>query len=81
MLLFVRREVVGMGAGASAHTTPSSLNRLRKALVMRSYNIRKSDETLDELFRPHAHRFSGGLCISIEAIKKTLSENAPWSVQ
>jgi hypothetical protein len=67
-----------MGAGASSHTTPSSLNRLRKALVMRAYNIRKSDETLEELFRPHAYRSPSGVCISIATIKNVLSEDAPW---
>lgn len=67
-----------MGAGASSQTTPSSLNRLRKALVMRSYNIRKSDETLDELFKPHSYRASNGAYISVATIKSTLSEDAPW---
>lgn len=82
-----------MGAGASAvggseggsdrgspEISASSLNRLRKALVMRAYNIRKSDETLDELFRPHAYRSPSisGYYISVSSVKKILSENAPW---
>lgn len=67
-----------MGAGASSQTSPSSLNRLRKALIMRAYNIRKSDETLDELFKPQAYRSSSGLYISVSSVKKILSENAPW---
>jgi hypothetical protein len=41
---------IKMGAGAS------SMNRLRKALLMRAYNIRNSDETLEEQFRKHAYR-------------------------
>lgn len=67
-----------MGAGASSHTSPSALNRLRKALVMRAYNIRQSDETLGELFRPHAYRSSNVFYISVSAVKKTLAEDAPW---
>ena len=39
-----------MGAGAS------SLNRLRKAVLMRAYNVRQSDETLEEQFRKYAYR-------------------------
>jgi len=39
-----------MGGGAS------SLIRLRKALVIRAYNLRKAELTLDEQFRPHAIR-------------------------
>jgi len=39
-----------MGGGAS------SLIRLRKALVMRAYNLRNSQQTLDEQFRPFSYR-------------------------
>ncbi|KAJ1434185.1 hypothetical protein B484DRAFT_394164, partial [Ochromonadaceae sp. CCMP2298] len=39
-----------MGAGASA------LPRLRKALVIRSYNLRAPDETIEEQFRVYAFR-------------------------
>ena len=39
-----------MGAGAS------SMNRLRKAILMRAYNVRNSDETLEEQFRKYAYR-------------------------
>ena len=39
-----------MGGGAS------SLIRLRKALVIRAYNLRSAEQTLDEQFRPLTFR-------------------------
>ena len=57
-----------MGAGAS------SLARLRKAIVIRSYNLRKPGESVDEQFRHCATRDAdNGLCIGIDDIRKCLS--------
>lgn len=39
-----------MGAGVS------SMNRLRKALVMRAYNLRDSEETLEEYFKKYTYK-------------------------
>ena len=44
-----------MGGGISA----SSVNRLRKTILIRAYNLRQKDETLDEQFRSHAKRSTG----------------------
>ena len=43
-----------MGGGISA----SSVNRLRKTILIRAYNLRQKDETLDEQFRCHSTRSS-----------------------
>ncbi len=40
-----------MGGGAS------TLIRLRKALVMRAYNLRNGAQTFDEQFRQYAYRY------------------------
>jgi hypothetical protein len=56
-----------MGGGAS------SLTRLRKAIVIRAYNLRTADETVDDQFRRFAQR--GGdnvLYISLEDIRRSL---------
>lgn len=55
-----------MGSGSS------SLPRLRKALIIRAYNVRKEDETLDELFREYAHWKDNLLYISYNDIRKCL---------
>jgi hypothetical protein len=39
-----------MGAGASA----AGNTRLRKAIIMRAYNTRQADETLEDQFRKYA---------------------------
>jgi hypothetical protein len=57
-----------MGGGAS------SLTRLRKAIVIRAYNLRAADETVDDQFRRFAQR--GGdnvLYISLEDIRRSLN--------
>lgn len=61
-----------MGAGAS------SLIRLRKALVLRAYNLRSSQQTLEEQFRPIAFRENGVLYIALADVSKFLSVDAPW---
>jgi hypothetical protein len=56
-----------MGGGVS------SLSRLRKAIVIRAYNLRKPDETLDDQFRRFAVRdVDGVLYISFDNIKRCL---------
>lgn len=56
-----------MGGGVS------SLNRLRKAIVIRAYNLRKPDDTVDDQFRRFAVRGADGvLYISFENIKRCL---------
>jgi hypothetical protein len=51
----------------------SSLSRLRKAVVIRAYNLRKPDETLDDQFRRFAVRdVDGVLYISFDNIKRCL---------
>lgn len=56
-----------MGSGAS------SLARVRKALIIRAYNLRKNDETLDEQFRKFSYRNPAGqLCISLNDVKNCL---------
>ena len=78
-----------MGAGASSSSSSSSSSsaqRLRKALVIRAYNLRKKDETLQDQFRKFAYVKSptkrssaensttgGGLYISMENIKSCLN--------
>jgi hypothetical protein len=39
-----------MGAGVS------SINRLRKAIVLRAYNTREENETLEDQFRKHTYK-------------------------
>lgn len=56
-----------MGAGAS------TVARLRKTLIIRSYNLRKRNETADEQFRPYAMRKEDRqLYISIQDILRCL---------
>ncbi len=56
-----------MGSGAS------SLVRLRKAVLIRAYNLRKADETLEEQFRKYSFRSAEKqLCIAIADIKQCL---------
>lgn len=67
-----------MGSGVSS----SSTVRLRKAIVIRAYNLRKSDETLDEQFRPYAKRdHSNKLTITLGDVKKCLQldDGALWT--
>jgi hypothetical protein len=54
-----------MGAGAS-------VLRLRKALVIRSYNLRAPDETVEEQFKRFAYRDDGVLKIKLEDVKSAL---------
>lgn len=56
-----------MGSGVS------SLARLRKAVLIRAYNLRASDQTLIDQFMPFTYQKDGkGLYISIHQIKKCL---------
>ena len=67
-----------MGSGVSS----SSTMRLRKAIVIRAYNLRKSDVTLDEQFRPYAKRdHLNKLTITLENVKKCLEldDGALWT--
>jgi hypothetical protein len=67
-----------MGSGVSS----SSTMRLRKAIVIRAYNLRKSDVTLDEQFRPYARRdHLNKLTITLENVKKCLEldDGALWT--
>eukprot|EP00607_Mallomonas_marina_P006258 CAMPEP_0182439088 /NCGR_PEP_ID=MMETSP1167-20130531/86206_1 /TAXON_ID=2988 /ORGANISM="Mallomonas Sp, Strain CCMP3275" /LENGTH=413 /DNA_ID=CAMNT_0024632689 /DNA_START=93 /DNA_END=1334 /DNA_ORIENTATION=- len=61
-----------MGAGAS------SLMRLRKTLVLRAYNTRKNDETLEEQFRRYTYKKDSISYISLGDVKTALSLDAPW---
>ena len=65
-----------MGSGAS------SLNRIRKAIVIRAYNLRKPDETWEDQFRRFATRDADGvLQISVRNIKSCLmmeSKDYDW---
>ena len=61
-----------MGSGVS------SLARLRKTLVIRSYNTREKDQTMEEQFIVHSFSRDGKTRIRIEDIKQTLSVDAPW---
>ena len=62
---------VAMGAGAS------SLGRLRKAIVIRSYNLRKPNETVDEQFRKFARRGEDNvLYITMDDVRKCLGMEA-----
>ncbi len=57
-----------MGSGAS------SLLRLRKALLIRAYNLRSADETIDDQFRKFSYRNADKqLCIAISDIKRCLN--------
>lgn len=60
-----------MGAGAS------SLARLRKAVVIKSYNLRKSNQTIEEQFKCYAFRnkTDGFLYIKLDDIRKCLGTN------
>ena len=69
-----------MGSGAST----SSTMRLRKALIIRAYNLRKADETLDEQFREYARRDStldNKLTITLLDVKNCLQleDGTFWS--
>lgn len=56
-----------MGGGAS------TLIRLRKAIVIRSYNLREPDQTLDQQFRRFAVQGSDGKqYITVENIRSCL---------
>lgn len=60
-----------MGGGAS------SLIRLRKAIIIRSYNLRKPEETVDQQFRKFAVRGEDGiLIISLHNIRNCLEMEA-----
>ncbi len=67
-----------MGSGVSSERNTQS--RLRNALVLRAYNVRSKDITLEEQFAEYAFRKEQGgvLYISIDNIKKVLSVDAPW---
>lgn len=57
-----------MGGGAS------SFSRLRKAIVIRAYNLRAADETVDDQFRRFAQRGSDSVMyISLEDIRRSLN--------
>ena len=60
-----------MGSGVSS----SSTLRLRKAIVIRAYNLRKANESLDDQFRSFAKRdYSNGnkLSITLGEVKECL---------
>jgi len=61
-----------MGGGVS------SLARLRKTLVIRAYNTRKKDQTIEDQFIVHSFARDGKTRIKIDDIKKALSVDAPW---
>lgn len=61
-----------MGAGAS------SQNRLRKALVIRAFNTRSENETIEEQFSRFVYKKNGVLYISLKDIKLALSLDAAW---
>lgn len=57
-----------MGSGAS------TLNRLRKAIIIRAYNLRPEDQSLMEQFLPFTYQKEGqGLYITLANVKKCLS--------
>lgn len=61
-----------MGSGVS------SLARLRKAVLIRAYNLRSADETLIDQFMPYAYQKEGkGMFIAIYQIKKCLKMDTP----
>ena len=69
-----------MGSGVSS----SSTMRLRKAIIMRAYNLRKADETLDEQFRVYSKRDpsqDNKLTITLQDVKKCLQldDEALWT--
>ena len=59
-----------MGAGAS------SLARLRKAIVIRSYNLKKPNQTIEELFKSYTFRSKndGVLYIKLDDIRLCLGK-------
>jgi hypothetical protein len=61
-----------MGAGAS------TASRLRKALVIRAFNLRSPNESLEDQFQPYTQIINGKRCISAPEIKKALDFDAPW---
>jgi hypothetical protein len=66
-----------MGSGVST----SSTVRVRKSIIIRAYNLRKADETIDEQFCIYAKRIDNKLMIRLEDIKACLKmeDGALWS--
>jgi hypothetical protein len=66
-----------MGSGVST----SSTVRVRKSIIIRAYNLRKADETIDEQFSIYAKRYDNKLMIKLEDIKACLKieDGALWS--
>jgi hypothetical protein len=67
-----------MGGGVS---TTNSISRLRRTLVIKAYNLRRSDESLDDQFRKYTHKNADNvLFLSISAIKECLAfdSNSLW---
>lgn len=66
-----------MGSGVST----SSTVRVRKSIIIRAYNLRKADETIDEQFCIYANRIENKLVIKLEDIKACLKmeDGALWS--
>lgn len=56
-----------MGAGAS------SLDRLRKSVIIKAYHKRQSGETIDTQFRPLAIRKKGRLLINLYTVSSYLN--------
>jgi len=63
-----------MGSGVS------TIDRLRKTLCIRAYNVRKGkpDQTFEEQFIAYAYRKDAKTYIQIDDIKECLSVDAPW---
>ena len=67
------QQNIAMGGGVS------TLSRLRNALVLRAYNIRPKDITLEEqFFKMLIVKNKVVHCINIEDIKQVLSVDASW---
>ena len=73
-----------MGAGSSQQSSVAS-HRLRKAIIIRTYNKSVSNETLDEYFRkfsyhkPSEDGASDKLCITMDSIKSSLDIDGKWA--
>lgn len=65
-----------MGSGASSQNS-----RLRKAIVIKAYNCRQSEETFQEQFKKYAYRKNAKskLYISLAKVKVALGLDASWA--
>lgn len=61
-----------MGSGAS------SLGRLRKAVLIRAYNLRPPEQSIAEQFMPYTFQKEGkGLYITVSSVRKCLKMDTP----